>query len=227
MPTSTPHPNFFVYKASAGSGKTFRLALTYIRICIEQFESDRFTFRKILAITFTNKAVGEMKERILDYLETLMAPASEKKRQLLDNLQLTEALPEGEISRRSALIYTLILENYSQFSIMTIDKFYQLVISTFTFELQLPSNYRIELDEQHFLQQMADLLLSRLGDDDKQELTAFVLQFMQQRIEDGQHWKVEKALAKMDFIRLAASSNSSRRRQPKSITKSKCWQTTL
>ena len=173
------------------------MALTYIRICIEQYESDRFTFRKILAITFTNKAVGEMKERILNYLETLMAPASEQKRRLMDNLQLTKTLSEKEISRRAAHIYTLILENYSQFSIMTIDKFYQLILSTFTFELQLPSNYRLELDEQRFLQQMADLLLSRLGDDEKQELTEFVLRFMRQRIEDGQHWKVEKALAKM------------------------------
>lgn len=220
-------PNFFVYKASAGAGKTYNLALRYIRICIEQFEKDKYAFRKILAITFTNKAVEEMKERILKFLEILAEPVSEpvsepinnnnaklenqtasesgkiarsassRKMELIENMRLEKTLSEKEISRRSHFILKSILENYSQFSIMTIDKFYQLIISTYAFELQIPANYQLELDEKTFMQQMVDLLLSQLGEEDKKELTGFVLNFMQQRIADGKHWKVEKALAEM------------------------------
>ena len=192
---------FFVYKASAGAGKTYNLALRYISICLDQFENNRFAFEKILAITFTNKAVGEMKERILKFLEILSSPSGtdsdSAKRELIGNLQLEKQLTDNEIGTRAQNILKNILENYSRFSIMTIDKFYQLILNNYAFELQIPSNYRLELDEKVFMQQMVDLLLAQLGEDDRQELTNFVLKFMQQRIAEGSHWKIEKSLAQM------------------------------
>ncbi|MBO4403249.1 MAG: UvrD-helicase domain-containing protein, partial [Bacteroidales bacterium] len=163
---------FFVYKASAGAGKTYNLALRYISICLDQFENNRFAFEKILAITFTNKAVGEMKERILKFLEILSSPSGtdsdSAKMELIGNLQLEKQLTDNEIGTRAQNILKNILENYSRFSIMTIDKFYQLILNNYAFELQIPSNYRLELDEKVFMQQMVDLLLAQLGEDDRQ-----------------------------------------------------------
>ena len=171
------------------------MALRYIRICIEQYKKDRFAFGKILAITFTNKAVGEMKERILHYLQVFAGEPSEEKSVLLRDLNLEEPLSEADVTNHAGKILKCILENYSQFSILTIDKFYQQIINTFAFELEVPANYRLSLDTASFTQQLADVMLSRLGYE--KGLTQFVLQFLRQRLADGRHWKVEKALAKM------------------------------
>ncbi|MBO4402406.1 MAG: UvrD-helicase domain-containing protein [Bacteroidales bacterium] len=199
MPTnSTRNRSFFVYKASAGSGKTFQLAVAYLRICLQYFGQDRFIFRKILAITFTNKAVGEMKSRILYFLRCLSLPAErldDKERRQRDDLLplLSDLCPVEQLAYRSEVILKNILADYSRFSVLTIDKFYQQLIHAFAFELHLPANHRLELDEDLFTRQMVDVLLSKLGYDDT--LTDFVVEYMHHRIDGQQWWKPDRDLA--------------------------------
>ncbi|MBP5612750.1 MAG: UvrD-helicase domain-containing protein, partial [Bacteroidales bacterium] len=156
MPTQdNRNKSFIVYKASAGSGKTFQLAVAYIRICLQYFGQGSFIFRKILAITFTNKAVGEMKSRIHFFLRCLSLPEGRLdkngRKQRADILPLlADICSEEELSRRADTILKNILADYSRFSVITIDKFYQQVVHAFAFELNLPANYRLELDEQLF-----------------------------------------------------------------------------
>ena len=199
MPTnSTRNRSFFVYKASAGSGKTFQLAVAYLRICLQYFRQDRFIFRKILAITFTNKAVGEMKSRILYFLRCLSLPAErldeeERKQRALLLPLLTDLAEEQEIAYRADIIWKNILADYSRFSVLTIDSFYQQVTQAFAFELRLPANQRLELDAEMFTQQMVDVLLSKLGYDET--LTDFVVEYMHHRMDGQQWWKPDRDLA--------------------------------
>ncbi|MBO4773452.1 MAG: UvrD-helicase domain-containing protein [Bacteroidales bacterium] len=199
MPTQdNRNKSFFVYKASAGSGKTFQLAVAYIRICLQYFGQDRFIFRKILAITFTNKAVGEMKSRILFFLRCLSLPeerlnAKELEQRALLIQELSAVCPLEQMGHRSEIILKNILADYSRFSVLTIDKFYQQLVHAFAFELHLPANHRLELDEDLFSRQMVDVLLSKLGYDDM--LTDFVVEYMHHRIDGQQWWKPDRDLA--------------------------------
>jgi ATP-dependent exoDNAse (exonuclease V) beta subunit len=109
---------FQVYNASAGSGKTFTLVKEYLKVLLNS--EDIFLFQKILAITFTNKAAGEMKERILESLQDF----SEGKENDLFQIIVNEiAIDTPEIQDRSQKILAAILQNYSAFSITTIDSF--------------------------------------------------------------------------------------------------------
>ena len=114
--------NFQIYRSSAGSGKTYTLALSFIALALKggRYGYEDY-YRKILAITFTNKAAAEMKERVLVYLELL----SKKKNidGILDWLKQDTKFNEDTIFQRSAVIHKHILHNYADLGISTIDKF--------------------------------------------------------------------------------------------------------
>ena len=115
-----------MYNASAGSGKTFTLVKEYLKIVLST--ENIFAFQKILAITFTNKAAGEMKERVLSSLEAF---SEGKETDLLKQI-LQEIPVDKEIIRvRSQKILEAILQNYSAFSITTIDSFTHKIIKNF------------------------------------------------------------------------------------------------
>ena len=197
-PTSSK--SFVVYKASAGSGKTFRLAVIYIHLCLQYLPTDAFLFRKILAITFTNKAVDEMKTRILDFLRCLALPeealdAKARKDRSMVLPEMMDIADEAEIGRRADILRKNILSDYSRFAVMTIDRFYQQVVNAFAFELRMPANHRVEVDEQSFLSQMVDVLMGKLGYDET--LTHFVLEYLSHRLDEQKKWDPAKALAQV------------------------------
>ena len=107
-----------VYKASAGSGKTFRLAAEYLKLVLV----DPMAYKKILAVTFTNKATGEMKVRILGELHKL---AKGEKSKIAETVAEEMKLPLGTLSERARKVLGLILHDYSRFSVSTIDSFVQ------------------------------------------------------------------------------------------------------
>ena len=115
--------SFQVYNASAGSGKTFTLVKEYLKILLSS--NDLFLFQKILAITFTNKAAGEMKERVLTTLQTF---AENKENDLLSIILNETSLDKQTIQIRSKKIVNAILQNYAGFSITTIDSFTHKII---------------------------------------------------------------------------------------------------
>ena len=182
--------SFIIYEASAGSGKTFNLAKEYIKLCLTHFDKDEFLYRKILAITFTNKAVNEMKERILAFLKSLADGVEDDLLSLL-----AEDIDRQKIAVRAKRILTHIHHDYSNFSIYTIDSFFQRIVQSFAVDLKIPLNHRLELSDEVILSQAVDLLLSKLGHD--KNITEAVLNFSFSNIDDEKSWNIERELAKI------------------------------
>ncbi len=184
--------NFTVYKSSAGSGKTFTLVKEYLRIVL----MDPFLFRNVLAITFTNKAANEMKERVIRYLKELSADQQDENsiaiKFLLPTLLDETKLSKKEIKANARKTLALILHNYSDFAISTIDSFIHKIIKTFAYDLRLPLNFEVELDAQKHLKQVIDVLISRVGND--KNLTKILINFSKAKASDERDWRIEEDL---------------------------------
>ena len=168
-----------ILSASAGSGKTYQLAYKYVMDVIERPEM----YRAILAVTFTNKATEEMKSRILREIHTLASGAkSPYMVDLCRELDMSEAIVRKQAMRAR----TLILHDYSRFSVLTIDKFFQRIIRAFIKELGIDLNYNIELDPTQLLVRGADNLVEHIVDDG--ELKRWLLEFAEERLNDGNRW---------------------------------------
>ena len=165
-----------ILSASAGSGKTYQLAYKYIKDVIARPE----LYRAILAVTFTNKATEEMKSRILKDIHAL---ASGDKSSYLEQLQTELGYSEEFIRQRAMLARKNILHDYSRFSVLTIDRFYQRIIRAFLKELDIDMDYNIELNPDTLLGRGADALIERIADNE--ELKKWLLEFAVERLDDG------------------------------------------
>ena len=184
---------FQVYNASAGSGKTFTLVKQYLKVLLTS--SDLFMFQKVLAITFTNKAAGEMKARVLFYLEEF-AEGSES--DLFKNILSETNLDATIIQERSKKILDAILKNYAAFSITTIDSFTHKIIKSFAFDLGLSLNFEVEMDAISLLNEAVDVLISKIGAD--QKLTDLLIEYSLDKIDDDKSWDISKDLN--DFAKI-------------------------
>ena len=184
---------FNIYNASAGSGKTFTLVKDYLKIVLTSKEF--LPHRHVLAITFTNKAVDEMKTRIL---EALMAFASPSILSASDPLfdQVVDELASSpkEIHIKSRKVLNKILHNYAAFDILTIDKFTQKLIRTFAFDLKLPMNFEVELDTDLLLQKAVNSVLSKAGKNSA--LTKVLVEFAIEKADDDKSWNIALDLVK-------------------------------
>jgi ATP-dependent helicase/nuclease subunit A len=169
------------YSASAGSGKTTELTRKYLT---RLFRS-KSSYRKILAVTFTNKAASEMKTRILDELSLL---ASGKSSADKTGLTFRQAMSPQAIESEAKTILENILHDYSNFSVGTIDSFFQKVLKAFTREIGLQTGYSIELDHSSILAEAVDNLLTNLSND--RLLLNWVSEFAETRIGEGKSWKM-------------------------------------
>jgi ATP-dependent exoDNAse (exonuclease V) beta subunit len=187
---------FKIYSASAGSGKTFTLVKEYLKICLIANSPNKYV--EILAITFTNKAAAEMKDRIIKSLKAFSNPekASQTEIDMMKMLVEETNLSLDELQTKSKLIFETILHNYAQFSIGTIDKFTHRIIRTFAQDLDLPANFEVEMEHQILLKQAVDLLISRTGEDE--ELTELFVNFIQDKTADDKSWLIEN-----DFYNIA------------------------
>ena len=152
--------NLTVYKSSAGSGKTSKLSTSYISICLSN-ESDDY-FKKILAITFTNKAANEMKERILSYFRKISEKSINK--HVIDELKYQTNIKEEEIFQKAKRIHSKMIHNYSDISIMTIDKFNYQIIKSFTQDFGISNNVEVELDEDKIIEPSVKELLNNVNE---------------------------------------------------------------
>lgn len=178
-----------IYRASAGSGKTFQLTKDYIFMLFDAIGKNQRPHRRILAVTFTNKATDEMKSRILKELHALSIARESKYR---TDLMSTYSLTENEVNVRAKKILTNILHDYSSFSISTIDKFFQQVVRSFAREIGVSGGYNVELDTELTLQQALDDLYSDLSEKGNEQLLSWMTDFLQEQIEDGKSWRVDK-----------------------------------
>jgi ATP-dependent exoDNAse (exonuclease V) beta subunit len=178
---------FQVYNASAGSGKTFTLVKEYLKVLLNS--EDIFSFQKILAVTFTNKAAGEMKERVLSSLEDFAAG----KENDLCNIIIKEIDADKPIiQQRSKKILEAILQNYAAFSITTIDSFTHKIIKSFAYDLGLPQNFEVEMDAVSLLNQAVDVLISKIGSDKK--LTKLLIDYSLDKTDDDKSWDISRDL---------------------------------
>lgn len=178
-----------ILKASAGSGKTYNLAKTYIRLLLE--DRERYSYRHILAVTFTNKATAEMKSRILSELHTL-ATAPQKSHYYGDFVP--SLFPDGERLRvKASEILTDILHDYSAFSVSTIDKFFQQTLKAFSREIGRMASYQVELDKESLVHESVDRILDALSEDQK-DLLDYLDDSVSDQLGRGERVNVENPL---------------------------------
>ena len=168
--------NFLVYKSSAGSGKTYTLMLEYLSLALMHTNA----YTHILAITFTNKAANEIKQRILKTLKGLavMTPGTigTNDRELVDRLVKNTGLTEEQLFINANQVLASILHNYSDFAVSTIDSFMHKVIRSFAFDLKLSMNFEVELDTIGLLNASVDELICKVGKDE--ELTEILRNYV-------------------------------------------------
>ena len=172
-----------VYKASAGSGKTFTLAVEYIKHLIQHPNA----YRNILAVTFTNKATTEMKERILGQLHGIQigdAASDAYLNKLVSELQM----PVQEIREKAGKALKLMIHDYSRFRVETIDSFFQSVMRNLARELELGATLNIDLDNANALSEAVDSMIEKL--DRNSPVLHWLLDYIEERIQDDKQWKV-------------------------------------
>ncbi|MBE0641924.1 MAG: UvrD-helicase domain-containing protein, partial [Bacteroidales bacterium] len=182
--------SFVVYRSSAGSGKTFTLVLQYIRLLLE----DPGRFRNILAITFTNKAAAEMKQRIVLGLAGL---AAGKQDSLYDQLAL-QGFEPSLIRTRASIALRKILHEYDDLAVGTIDSFMHRVVRTFARDMHIPAGFEVQLDLGELSALVVDLLLDKVGNDDP--VTRVMQDFMSFRIGEEGSARLDDELS--DYVQI-------------------------
>ncbi|MCJ8166280.1 UvrD-helicase domain-containing protein [Pontibacter sp. E15-1] len=189
---------FKIYSSSAGSGKTYHLTKEYLKLALHTPNPDYY--RSILAITFTNDAAAEMKERILAALRNfndtdLPDREKEKSNLLLESVTADlqaeypeENLTASEVRRRAALVFRQILYNYSDFSVSTIDSFVNKIVQAFTRELHIPHNFEVDLDSNTLVSTAVSLLLDKVSDRKGDLLSETLEQFALEKAREGKSW---------------------------------------
>jgi ATP-dependent exoDNAse (exonuclease V) beta subunit len=184
--------NFTVYRSSAGSGKTFTLVREYLRIALTDTSDPPQRYRKILAITFTNKAAAEMKERIIRSLKELSNPEAGKISPMSAILKEELQLDTLTLAERSSNLLRAILHNYTDFAIGTIDSFTHRIVRAFAHDLRLPVNFEVETDADKLIREAVDILVGKIGDDP--QLTELLVQFSSRKADEEKTWQIEYEL---------------------------------
>lgn len=179
--------------ASAGSGKTYTLTLNYLKLLLA--DDDRGTlpselhrgYRRILAVTFTNKATEEMKRRIV---ETLFSLYSEKK-----PVSVATALVDAgcagdidELSQKAGETLFNLLHDYSNFNISTIDAFFQRTMRAFARDIGLQGGYNVEINARGITDEAIERMYSSLDSEENKGLTRWLLRYNEEAIEEGKKW---------------------------------------
>ncbi|MCH5327001.1 MAG: UvrD-helicase domain-containing protein, partial [Duncaniella sp.] len=195
-----------IYKASAGSGKTFTLAREYIKLILgEKGEDGRYRLRRIgsrphhdsvLAITFTNKATNEMKSRIIHELAVLagMERGWEKPSPYLKELCSEFECSAEALSAIAGQALKELLGDFNKFNVSTIDSFFQMVLRSFAHEADVSGSYEVELDDNSVISQSIDTLLQDINhehqSEDTRRLIEWLTRFMTRLIEDGAKFNI-------------------------------------
>ena len=197
-------PSLHVYKASAGSGKTFTLAVEYIKLLVV----NPLSYKHILAVTFTNKATAEMKERILTKLCGIAKNAPDGDdylKKLLDDKDVRTALAQqtgswkqDDLKRttreRANMALYYIMHDYSHFRITTIDSFFQSIIRELAHELNLTANLRVDMNDDEVLAEAVGTLINDLQE--QSDVFNWLLSYAESLIENGKNWKMQRELTK-------------------------------
>ncbi|OOV29877.1 ATP-dependent helicase [Flavobacterium sp. LM5] len=195
--------SFSIYDASAGSGKTYALVKEYLKIILVAPKND--AYRHILAITFTNKAVHEMKSRIVGSLsEFAKDEPSSKALDLMRDLAADTELSLIQIKTKAQQIIKHIIHNYAAFDISTIDKFTHKVIRAFALDLNLPVTFEVTLDTENLLVETVDAIIAQAGEDEI--LTQLLIDFTMEKTDDDKSWDISREI--LNTGRLVLNENN-------------------
>lgn len=179
-----------VYSASAGSGKTYTLALKYIAMAVATDRASDFT--NILAVTFTNMATAEMKDRILKQLDNLARGGTDK--DFLENLIKETQISKDVLVRRAKGVLAAIMHDYDHFRVETIDSFFQTLLTNLAHELKLPRDFKVDLDDKAVVSQSVDRMLLGVGNEANADLTSMIISVLERHIDDDKGWNIAKEL---------------------------------
>ena len=195
-----------IYKASAGSGKTFTLAVEYITL----LAVNPVAYQNILAVTFTNKATAEMKQRILGTLYGIshgLKKSESYVEKILKNIEVIKAQPQwqeepyktdlknfnqAKLRQRSQEALENIIHDYSRFHIETIDSFFQGIVRDLANELELSTNMKVELDESEVLSDAIDQIIENLKEESSEFRT--IIEFIEEKIRENHSWQIEETV---------------------------------
>ena len=189
---------FLLFKASAGSGKTYNLAIQYIALLLFRGEHE---FRHTLAVTFTNKATAEMKDRILQFLYDMWKglPNSQGKiadaQKVLKNIYNT-TLTDDEVRQRCHRALSTILHNYSHFYVSTIDAFFQGILRSMAHELGLNARLQADLDDKNIIELAVENLIDDLRHDNR-DVLPWLSTYIEQQLSENKPWDVRRELKQM------------------------------
>lgn len=172
-----------VYKASAGSGKTFTLAAEYIKLLID----NPHDYDKILAVTFTNKATEEMKSRILSQLYGISHHLPDSK-DYADKICAELGIGEELLAQQAGKALRLLLHHYNFFRVQTIDTFFQGVMRNLAKELSLSNNLRISLNDKQVISEAVDSMMDSLSDN--RQIMKWVEEYIDESMDDDKSWNV-------------------------------------
>ena len=178
-----------IMKASAGSGKTYTLARKYISLLLES--PDRYAYRHILAVTFTNKATDEMKSRILKELHVLAKNPLESD---YHDYFVPKRIPsDSELKDKARSVLSDMLHDYSAFAVSTIDKFFQQTLKAFSREIGQFASYQVELDKDSLVAESVDRILDSLTEEDS-GLLSWLTENVLEQIEQGGRYSMDANL---------------------------------
>ena len=181
-----------IMKASAGSGKTYTLARTYISLLLKQ--EDRYAYRHILAVTFTNKATEEMKSRILK--ELFVLSQDPRRSGYFADFVPSLFADEEALRQKAGRVLRDILHDYTAFAVSTIDKFFQQTLKAFSREVGQFASYQVELDRKSLVAESVDRILDSLTEDDH-NLLKWLTDNVLEQIEQGGRYSTDANLMEM------------------------------
>ena len=181
-----------IMKASAGSGKTYRLARKYISLLLQS--KDRYAYRHILAVTFTNKATDEMKGRILKELHVLATRPQES--DYHDHFVPAYFPSDSDLQKKAETVLSDMLHDYSAFAVSTIDRFFQQTLKAFSREIGQFASYQVELDKDSLVAESVDRILDSLTEEDS-GLLSWLTDNVLEQIEQGGRYSMDANLLEM------------------------------
>lgn len=184
---------FIICRASAGSGKTYTLVRQYLSLAFDAPEgllSGRF--KRILAITFTNKAANEMKERIMREVRNIALHGTASP--MGADIARSNHLDDERLKRYASVVHQSILHNYSDLAVCTIDSFMHRIVKTFAHDLGLPVGFNVYIDNTDLIQNAIDELMNLAGSEGQEELTEVLCDFAESKMAEGKSYMIEREL---------------------------------
>ncbi|MDB4608705.1 UvrD-helicase domain-containing protein [Flavobacteriaceae bacterium] len=185
-----------IISASAGSGKTYKLVLSFLRTLLSS--SNPNVYRKMIALTFTNKAVFEMKSRILNKLNEFsdLDNQDQMAAELCEFLEVSNK----ELAFRSKQALKFILHDYAAFEIVTLDRFTHRIIRSFSRDLGLSHSFEVEINQKLILSEVVNRVIEKVGSDEY--LTKLLERFTLQKIRDQKSWEITPNLLEISYLLL-------------------------